>query len=115
MSVLGIFIVVLVCLTLLGGLVLLCVHNVQQNRRVDALQRQLSVFVDTSINVARCVDAMKHNGAGRGNGSVGSRRWLLSEARHRQTGGSKVTDIVKTLALSQDEARLLRSWERVAQ
>ncbi|NOX49717.1 MAG: hypothetical protein GXP16_04170 [Gammaproteobacteria bacterium] len=114
MSVLGVFIVVIVSLVLLGGLVLLYMNNVQQNRRIDALQQQLSVFVDTSIDVARCVDEMKHNGVDRGNSSVGSRRWLLSEARHRQTGGSKVTDIVKTLALSQDEARLLRSWERVA-
>ena len=56
------------------GYVLLLVQSARQNRRIAALQQQLDVFVDTSINVARCVDRLTHEGGSQDVANVASRR-----------------------------------------
>ena len=89
------------------GYVLLLVQSARQNRRIAALQQQLDVFVDTSINVARCVDRLTHEGGSQDVANVASRRWVLREARNRLDKGESVTEIAVPLGLSRDEMRLL--------
>ncbi len=89
------------------GYALLLVQSSRQHRRITELQQQLEVFVDTSINVARCVDRLTHDGGAREVANVASRRWVLREARNRMDKGESVTEIAVPLGLSRDEMRLL--------
>ncbi len=89
------------------GYVLLLVQSARQHRRITELQQQLEVFVDTSINVARCVDRLTHEGGSQEIANVASRRWVLREARNRMDQGESVTEIAVPLGLSRDEMRLL--------
>ena len=89
------------------GYVLLLVQSARQHRRITLLQKQLEVFVDTSINVARCVDRLTRDGGAQEVANVASRRWVLREARNRLDKGESVTDIAVPLGLSRDEMRLL--------
>jgi len=103
-------------LALLAGLVYLFVQYRLQRRHLCDLQQQLQVFVDTSINVARCVDQMAiHNGAGQrtqtdgpvANQAGASRRWLLAEAKHRLQAGTPLEEAGMSLGLHRDELRML--------
>ena len=89
------------------GYVLLLVQSARQHRRICTMQKQLEVFVDTSINVARCVDRLTHEGGSREVANVASRRWVLREARNRLDQGENITEIAAPLGLSRDEVRLL--------
>ena len=89
------------------GYVLLLVQSARQHKRITELQAQLEVFVDTSINVARCVDRLTRQGNSQEIANVASRRWVLREARTRLDKGESVNDIAVPLGLSRDEMRLL--------
>ncbi len=89
------------------GYALLLAQSSRQHRRITELQQQLEVFVDTSINVARCVDRLTHDGGSQEIANVASRRWVLREARNRLEKGESVTEIAVPLGLSRDEMRLL--------
>ncbi len=101
-------------ITIIGGVavtgyVLLLVQSARQHKRIAELQDQLEVFVDTSINVARCVDRLTRQGGSQEIANVASRRWVLREARNRLDKGESVNDIAVPLGLSRDEMRLLGS------
>lgn len=99
----------------LSGLILLGVVLYRQyvllqatRDQMAALQSQLDLFVDTSINVARSVDRLV-NGERSQSGAPrqASRRWLLEEAKVRLEKGEQLRNIVVPLGLSRDEVRLL--------
>ena len=93
------------------GLSLLLVHqhrNVKEmQHNVLALQAQLSLFTDTSINVARSVDKLLHLQSQPKPNNQASRRWLLDEAKARLAEGAEVKDVAIPLGLCRDEIRLL--------
>ncbi|MEQ8515802.1 MAG: hypothetical protein RIC38_09385 [Chromatocurvus sp.] len=99
----------------LSGLILLGVVLYRQyvllqatRDQMAALQSQLDLFVDTSINVARSVDRLVNGEHSRGGSPrQASRRWLLEEAKVRLEKGEQLRNIVVPLGLSRDEVRLL--------
>jgi hypothetical protein len=94
--------------TLIGYGLLLRQHRAQ-SRQIAELSAKLDVFVQTSIDVARCVDQVVTSGVKEQSVStVASRRWLITEARERIAQGQKISDIAVPLGLSKDEVHLLR-------
>jgi hypothetical protein len=91
------------------GYTLLLLQSIRQHKQITDLQAQLDVFVDTSINVARSVDRLVHNGGSDKLVNVASRRWILQEAKSRLNGGESLLDIATPLGLSKDEVRLLNT------
>lgn len=92
-----------------AGYTLLFVQSMKAHKQIENLQRQLDVFVDSSINVARSVDQLVHHGEARGSAAVSSRRWILQEAKSRLGSGEELLDIAVPLGLSKDEIRLLNA------
>ena len=94
----------------LAGYVVLLVHSYRQERRLAALTEQMAVFLETSMDVARCVDQLVvgKTDEARATSAPSSRRWLLSEAQERLAHGDELPAIASRLGLSQDEVSLLR-------
>ncbi len=101
--------VIAAMLTLIGvSIAVLWIQHVRQNTRLERMQRQLDVFIDTSINLARNVDRMTLGESTQEQLPVASRRWRISEAKKRLAGGDQLLDISQALGLSRDETSLLR-------
>lgn len=94
------------CIT---GYLLLLVQNLKQHRKIDALQAQLDVFVESSIGVGRAVDRLLHQGGSNEVANVASRRWVIQEAKDRLRQGESLADVAAPLGLSKDEMRLLNA------
>ena len=92
-----------------SGYLLLFMQSMRAHRQIQQLQKQLDVFVDSSINVARSVDQLVHHGDGARSPAVSSRRWILQEAKSRLGSGEDLLDIAAPLGLSKDEIRLLNA------
>lgn len=92
-----------------AGYLLLLIQSVKAHKQIQLLQRQLDMFVDSSINVARSVDQLVHHGTTGRSSTVSSRRWLLQEAKNRLGSGEDLSDIAIPLGLSKDEIRLLNA------
>ncbi len=109
----------LTVLAIVLGLVFVLIVHQRQRREIEALRAQLQVFVDTSINVARCVDSLVVQRGALGTQSsaadskppqhraVASRRWLLAEARQRLDAGTSLEELALTLGLHKDELKIL--------
>jgi len=92
-----------------SGYALLFMQSMKAHKQIENLQRQLDVFVDSSINVARSVDQLVRHGEGVRSPAVSSRRWILQEAKSRLGSGEDLLDIAVPLGLSKDEIRLLNA------
>ncbi|MCR9278847.1 MAG: hypothetical protein NXH85_12815 [Pseudomonadaceae bacterium] len=73
---------------------------------VEQLSREISVYVETSVELAACVDRRMNDGA-QPMPSRSSRRELLAQARARRDGGLSMAHIATSLELSEDEQALL--------
>lgn len=93
-----------------AALALALVLALARLRRADTqialLSRQLSVYVETSIELAACVDR-RLNDSSQPLAARSSRRELLAQARARRDGGLSMAHIATSLELSEDEQALL--------
>ncbi len=93
-----------------AALAVALVLSLARLRRADVqlakLAEQLSVYVETSVELAACVDRrLNDNSAPLPARS--SRRELLAQARARRDGGLSMAHIATSLELSEDEQALL--------
>ena len=77
-------------------------------QRIVQLENQLTIFVQTSIEVARSVDRLTTPDDVNGVKNVSSRRWVLDEAKQRLQKGDALGQVSQALKLKKEEYTLLK-------